>query len=106
MKKKHRKYTLSDVLPRPTLDNVIEFDDEDEAVAFWEREIDRLFERFYAKLGRRLTEEEYVGILGIVEEFSPKDPEGDICGPYFPFGYAWRIYQYRKKHQPKGGGTD
>ncbi len=106
MKKKHRKYTLSDVLPRPTLDDVIAFDDDDEAVAFWEREIDRLFERFYTKLGRRLTEEEYLGVLNIVEELSPKDPEGEICGPYFSFDYAWRIYQDRKKHQPKSGSVN
>jgi hypothetical protein len=99
MKKEPRKYTLDDVLPPHTIDDVIDFDDEDEAVEFWEREIDSLFERLYSKIGRKLTKEEYYGVLDIVEEFSPKNSDGDICGPYYPFGRAWQIYQYRKEHQ-------
>ena len=76
MEKEPRKYTLGDVLPPRTIDDVIDFNDEDEGVAFWEKEIDMLFDRLYTKIGRELTGEEYYGVLEIVEELSPKDNDG------------------------------
>ena len=96
MEKEPPKFTLEEILPKYTLADVI---DEDPAVAYWEAEIDKLLDRLEVYVGRKLTKDERHEILEIVDKNTPRDNEGDIAGPFFPFDSAWEIYQARK--QPK-----
>lgn len=51
-------------------------------------------------VGRKLTEEEQVGILEVVDEYTPKDADGNYSGDLLPFDKAMEIYEL--KNQSKG----
>lgn len=51
-------------------------------------------------VGRKLSEDEQVGILEIVDEYTPKDADGNYSGDLLPFDKAMEIYEL--KNQSKG----
>lgn len=57
-----------------------------------ERVIDDRLEYLARVAGRELTEEEQCGVLDIVDEYTPKDENGNYTGPVIPFLTAWKIY--------------
>jgi hypothetical protein len=89
-----RKLTLADILPKSTLEDVIDFADEDEGVRYWERELNRWFNILEMEIGRKLSDVEWDGIIDIIEECSAKDGEGNII-QYFPLNIAWQMYLAR-----------
>lgn len=57
---------------------------------------DQAFEELSALEGKDFTDDEQVGILDIVDEFSPKDERGRIYADYLmPLDKAYEIYQMR-----------
>lgn len=59
---------------------------------------DRLLE-LGTVLGRDLTPEEEDSILGIVDEYTPKDEEGNYAGDTIPFDKAWEIHELKQSTQ-------
>ncbi len=57
--------------------------------------IDSGIEKLAAFVGRELTEKEESKILDIVDEFTPKDEEGNYLGAILPFEKAWEVYELR-----------
>jgi hypothetical protein len=47
-------------------------------------------------LGRELTENEQIAILDIVDEYTPKDKDGNYLCHLLPFDYAWKVYKLYK----------
>jgi hypothetical protein len=92
MKKKPKKLTLGEILPKYTIDDVIETEADKEAVKVAEDEIDRHLDRLQEYIGRELVEIERRAVFDIVEEKSTKDEEGYIV-LFFSFIQAWKIYE-------------
>ncbi len=95
MRKGQRKYTLADILPKFTLNDLWKEQAESyvqENVA----ELDRHLEDLEELIGRKLTSKEEYDILTIVDEHSIKDDDGYIV-EFLPFDYAWKIYQTKHK---------
>ena len=44
-----------------------------------------------------MTEEEEIAILEIVDEYTPKDKDGDYLVSLLPFEYAWEIYENKNE---------
>jgi hypothetical protein len=57
--------------------------------------IDSNMEQLEALTGRELTEKEQSAILDIVDDYTPKDNNGDYLGPTIPFEKAWEIYELK-----------
>lgn len=96
MKKKPKKITLKEILPKYTLDDVIETEADEEAMKQADAEVDQHLNLLYEYVGRELTGIERRAVLDIVEEYSPKNDEGYIA-LYSSFIQAWKIYQERRK---------
>ena len=97
MDEEPKKLTLGDILPKPTLDDVIESPDCEceqckAEMKEAEAEIDRHLDRLQEYIGRGLVEIERRAVLDIVGENSTKDEEGNIV-LYFSFIQAWKIYE-------------
>lgn len=58
--------------------------------------IDDQLDDLQADVGRALTEKEQSDLLDIVDEYTPKDENGDYAGPLMPFDKAWGIYELKK----------
>jgi hypothetical protein len=105
MDEKQKKLTLGDILPKPTLDDVIESQECEceqcrAEMKQAEEEIDQHLDRLQEYIGRGLVEIERRAVLDIVGENSTKDENGDIV-LYFSFIQAWKIYnQEHKKAAP------
>lgn len=50
-------------------------------------------------LGRDLTETEENAILDIVDDYTPKDDDGNYAGELMSFGKAWQIYELQQTQQ-------
>lgn len=87
--------TLADIIPRYTLDDLIQ---RQEALRINDNvsEIDDRLEDLTEYLGRELTEDETSAILDIVDEYTPKDSDGNYLVGLIPFDYAWEVYQAKK----------
>ena len=87
--------TLADIIPRYTLDDLIQ---RQEALRINDNvsEIDDRLEDLTEYLGREMTEDETSAILDIVDEYTPKDKDGNYLVGLIPFDYAWEIYQAKK----------
>lgn len=48
-------------------------------------------------LGRVLTPKEESAVLDIVDDYTPKDDDGNYLGPLIPFDKAWEIYELKTK---------
>ena len=92
MKKKPKKLTLGEILPKYTIDDVIETEADKEAMKVAEDEIDQHLDRLQEYIGRELVEIERRAVFDIVEENSTKDEEGYIV-LFFSFIQAWKIYK-------------
>ena len=88
-------YTRADIQTRYTLENILgkEYLELEENVA----EIDENMENLVAYIGRDLTEYEECRILEIVDEYTPKDKDGNYSEDLFSFEKAWRIYLENKE---------
>ncbi len=98
MDEEPKKLTLGDILPKPTLDDVIQSEDSCECeecqakVERAEAEIDQHLDQLQEYIGRELVEIERQAVLNIVGENSTKDKNGDIV-LFFSFIQAWKIYE-------------
>jgi len=95
MKKRQKKIKLKDILPRYTLDDVLQTAEEDKAVQEEMALLDNLITELEKHIGKKLTKDEEHDVLEIVEECSAKD-EGGYIIEYIPLDYAWMIYLMRK----------
>ncbi len=59
--------------------------------------IDNSFESLSEFVGRDLTAKEQSAILDIVDEFMPKDENGNYAGPLIPFEKAWEYYEVKNQ---------
>ena len=71
---------------------------EEAMIKYYEDSIDRDLNDLAKNLGRKLTEQEYDGLLDIVSEYSPKDKEGYIFD-YLPFDYALKLYRMKRDEE-------
>ena len=55
--------------------------------------IDERFAELAELVGRMLTDEEGSAILDIVDELTPKKPDGNYLCALLPFDYAWEVYE-------------
>ncbi len=103
MDEEPKKLTLGDILPKPTLDDVIERQEceceqcraeMEEA----EAEIDQHLDRLQEYIGRELAEIERRAVLDIVGENSTKDEHGYIV-LFFSFIQAWKIYEQQVRQK-------
>ena len=96
MDEEPKKLTLGDILPKPTLDDVIERQECEceqcrAEMKQAEDEIDQHLDQLQEYIGRELVEIERRAVLDIVEKNSTKDEDGNIV-LYFSFIQAWKIY--------------
>lgn len=100
MKKKLRKYTLTDIIKKYTLSDLL---NEQESLRVSDNMaiLDKHISDLCDSIGRLLTEKEACDILDIVDEYTPKDKDGNYLGPLLPFDYAWEIYEIQKESQSK-----
>jgi hypothetical protein len=92
---KRKRLKLKDILPRYTMDDVLQTTEEDKAVQEEMALLDHLIAELEKHLGKKLTKDEQHDVLDIVEECSAKDKDGYII-EYAPLDYAWMIYLIRK----------
>lgn len=59
--------------------------------------IDANLEDLSDSLGKNLTDAEESALLDIVDEYTPKDENGDYIGATIPFEKAWKIYEMQQK---------
>jgi len=62
-----------------------------------EQIIDNNLESLTDYLGRQLTESEELGILEIVDEYTPKDEDGNYSGDLMSFDKAYELYELRNQ---------
>jgi len=62
-----------------------------------EKIIDNNLEDLSNYLGRKLSAAEESGILEIVDEYTPKDEDGNYSGDLLPFDKAYEIYQLKNQ---------
>lgn len=82
-----------------------------EEVARTEENIEALddnFEDLSALVGRDLTDAEQSAVLDIVDDYTPKDRDGNYSGEILPFEKAWEIYELKAQAQkaPKVAARD
>jgi len=94
MKKKRKK--LEEILPKYTLDDIVETEAAKAAEKEADEEIDRHLDILQEYIGRELLDVERRAIFDIVEKYSTKDEDGYIV-LYFSFIQAWKIYQAKNK---------
>jgi len=58
-------------------------------------QIDSNFESLEDFVGRQLTDQEQSALLDIVDEYTPKNDEGNYSGDLLPFEKAWEIYELK-----------
>ena len=68
-----------------------------------EQTIDNHLDDLQDYLGRRLTEEEQSGILEVVDEYTPKDEDGNYSGDLLPFDKAYEIYEMKNQNTAQRG---
>jgi predicted RNA-binding protein len=105
MKKKAQKFAHDKMLPKMTLEDIFwvimeehkvtqkQATDEDQRIEGNIGIIDENFLELQAMIGRELTEEEQSDVLDIVDEYTPKDKDGNYLCSLLPFDYAWEIYE-------------
>lgn len=92
-----RQESLREEFRREALDAVRqERNQESQIIATNERTIDENLEDLSYALGRDLSDREESEILNIVDEYTPKDDDGNYSGKLIPFEKAWEIYNLRQ----------
>jgi hypothetical protein len=69
---------------------------ESRVIAQNERTIDQRLEDLSSSLGRDLTEQEESALLDIVDEYTPKDQEGNYAGDLIPMDKAYEILSMKQ----------
>lgn len=64
-----------------------------------EQTIDNHLDDLQSYLGRHLTDDEQTGVLEIVDEYTPKDGDGNYSGDLLPFDKAMEIYEMKNQAQ-------
>ena len=64
-------------------------------------EIDFEFGKLSENLGRELTDKEQDDILDILDEFMPKNDDGEFLSALISFEKLWEVYELRKKVNAK-----
>lgn len=96
-----RQTIIRDEARREALDAVREERQmETRALSNNERTIDQRIANLSDDLGRDLTDTEESALLDIVDEYTPKDQDGNYAGELIPFEKAWEIYEMK---QSQGG---
>lgn len=72
---------------------------ESRAISENEGVIDNRIEDLSAQLGRDLSEKEELALLDIVDEYTPKDRDGNYAGDTIPFEKAWEILEMKQAQQ-------
>ncbi len=70
--------------------------------------IESNLEDLSAKVGRDLTKKEEEALLDIVDDYTPKDENGNYLGATIPFDKAWEIYELKRErtNAPKKQSRD
>jgi hypothetical protein len=109
MKKKAKKFAHEKMLPKMTLEEVFwalmvghkcaqkQTVDEKQQIEGNIAVIDIQLLGLQNMIGRELTEDEQSTILDIVDEYTPKDKDGNYLCRLLPFEYAWEIYEIKKR---------
>ncbi len=109
MKKKAKKFAQDNMLPKMTLEDVFwtlmvehkvaqkQATDEDQRIEGNVAIIDEQFLELQDLIGRELSEDEQSAILDIVDEYTPKDKDGNFLCSLLPFDYAWEIYETQNR---------
>lgn len=58
--------------------------------------IDNRLDALSDVLGRDLSESEQVAVLDIIDDYTPKDNNGNYAGELLPFDKAWDIYEMKQ----------
>jgi hypothetical protein len=61
--------------------------------------LDEQLESVTDAIGRDLTEKEKSDLLDIVDEYTPKDNDGNYIGQTFPMDKAWEIHELKQEAQ-------
>jgi hypothetical protein len=93
---KKRRYTLRDVVRGYTVSEILKAQ-EALRMEYGIAMIDKNLEELADSVGRLLTVQETSDILDVVDEYTPKDKDGNYLGPMLPFDYAWVIYQIKRE---------
>jgi len=64
-------------------------------------EIDKNLDALAKHIGRTLTDEEQEAVLDIVDEFMPKNEDGNYFWPLISFEKAWEVYELRNQANKK-----
>ncbi len=59
--------------------------------------LDEGLDNLSALVGRGLTDREQSAVLDIIDEYTPKDNDGNYAGRIIPFEKAWEIYELKNK---------
>ena len=97
MRKKSKKYILSDIFPKYDYVELTRNIREDIQMEKNMAEIDEHLEELAEYLDRELTVYEESRILEIVDEYTPKKKDGNYLISLLPFEYAWEIYEAEKE---------
>ena len=70
--------------------------------------LDSNFEELSALVGRDLTDKEQSAVLDIVDDYTPKDKDGNFAGSLLSFDKAWGIYEMQQQvsKAPKAQARD
>lgn len=69
---------------------------ESEVLSQNERTIDNRLDDLADNLGRDISAQEEAAVLDIVDEYTPKDTEGNYAGELMSFDKAWEIHELRQ----------
>lgn len=95
MKKQTPKYTFEDFLKNQNFENIFR-ELEDRRVEKNIEIIDENLKYLAEYVGRELTDYEENFILDIIDEYTPKDANGNYLIDILPLDYAWEIYQAKR----------
>ena len=65
-------------------------------------QLNQRFDQAEQKLGKNFSEEELLGIMGIMEEFTPQDEQGNFLSELIDPVKAYEIYEMRNKNTGNG----
>lgn len=97
-----RQEQIRDEAKREAIEAVrAERSQESQILAENERTIDERLEDLSMGMGRDLTEKEELALLDIVDEYTPKDADGNYSGDLLPMDKAWEIHTLRQSQGSK-----
>ena len=98
-KKRKRKYTLHDYLPKAFIEEFIEYKNDPEYKKDCEEADEELWDilgDFEGHLGREMTRYEHDTVIKILRKYSPKNKDGEIF-TFLCSETVWEIYLYERE---------